>query len=169
MFEVTTGMHVGTHLDAPLHMIPGGRSLPEIPPEKFFGRGVLIDAREKSQITVDLLTGTELQPGDAVLLHTGFSRHFREARYYQDFPTIAEDFAAALVAARIHLLGLDTPSPDRAPYPIHRQLLSAEIVIAENLTRLDRLLGIANFEVIALPVKFKAEAAPARVVARVKD
>jgi len=70
---------------------------------------------------------------------------------------------------RIHLLGLDTPSPDRAPYPIHRQLLGAEIVIVENLTHLDRLLGIANFEVIALPVKFQAEAAPARVVARVKD
>ena len=47
-WQVTTGMHVGTHIDAPLHMIPGGKRLSEMPIETFFGRGCLIDARPKN-------------------------------------------------------------------------------------------------------------------------
>ena len=46
-FQVKTGMHVGTHIDAPLHMINEGVRIPELPLEKFFGRGRLIDAKEK--------------------------------------------------------------------------------------------------------------------------
>ncbi|MEK7557141.1 MAG: cyclase family protein, partial [Patescibacteria group bacterium] len=41
--RITTGMHVGTHMDAPMHMIEGGKALSDMPVENFFGRGYLID------------------------------------------------------------------------------------------------------------------------------
>ncbi len=169
MFEVTTGMHVGTHLDAPLHMIPNGDALADLAPHRFFGRGVLIDARGRQEIDVDLIDNIELQPGDIVLVCTGFSKRFREPEYYEEYPVVTEAFANALVTARVNLLGLDTPGPDHSPYLIHRILLSAGVLIAENLTHLDLLIGVHDFEVIALPIKFQAEAAPARIVARIND
>lgn len=53
-FNIETGMHVGTHMDAPLHMIPGGRKLSEIDPERFIANGHLIDARGKTEIGIEL-------------------------------------------------------------------------------------------------------------------
>jgi kynurenine formamidase len=70
------------------------------------------------------------------------------------------------VKASVSAVGLDTPSPDREPFSIHRQLLGSGVLIIENLTKLEGLVGATPYEVIALPIKFQAEAAPARVIAR---
>ena len=51
---VRGGLHVGTHMDAPLHMIEGGAPLSDIPLRQFFGRGRLIDARGYKAVTADL-------------------------------------------------------------------------------------------------------------------
>lgn len=63
---------------------------------------------------------------------------------------------------------MDTPSPDRVPYAVHRLLLASNILIMENLAHLDQLLGVAQFEVFALPLKLHADAAPVRVVAKMR-
>ena len=66
------------------------------------------------------------------------------------------------------MVGMDTPSPDHAPYKVHKILLGNEILILENLTNLEQLLN-KNFEVIALTPKLEADAAPARVVAKIYE
>jgi kynurenine formamidase len=163
---LTTGLHAGTHLDAPLHMIRGGAGISELPLAGFFGRGVLVDARGLASIDSRTLAGIPLAPGDMVLIWTGFSDRYRTPDYYRDYPEIAADFASRLVEAKVRLLGLDTPSPDRAPYPIHHRLLGHGILLAENLTNLASLADCPAFEIIALPMNLAAEAAPARVLAR---
>lgn len=45
--QLSTVMHVGTHMDAPLHMIEGGKYMDEFPPEKFVGPGVLVNVYKK--------------------------------------------------------------------------------------------------------------------------
>jgi kynurenine formamidase len=50
---------------------------------------------------------------------------------------------------------------------VHKILLGANILIVENLTNLQALLAVSEFEVIALPPKFEADAGPVRAVARV--
>jgi kynurenine formamidase len=166
---VRTGMHTGTHMDSPLHMIENGKSLSEIPVEKFIGRGVLIDARGKEKIDDSLLSGVQLQQNDIVLVLTGFSGKYRETAYYRDYPDMTESFAGALVNAGVSIVGLDSAGPDRAPFIIHRKLLLGDVLIIENLTNLERLLGIRAFEICALPAKFKTEAAPVRVIALVRE
>lgn len=166
MFELCTGMHVGTHIDAPLHLFPTAAPIAEIAVEHFIGPGILIDARGRSIIDASLLDEIELRPGAIVVVCTGFSAHFRDPSYYRDYPELAEDFAAALANANVCMLALDTPSPDRAPYALHKVLLGAGILIAENLTNVEALVGAGEFELIALPLKLQAEAAPARIVAR---
>lgn len=166
-FNLTTGMHVGTHLDAPMHMISGGKLISDYPPEKFFGRGVVIDARGKSSADENLLAGADIRPGDMVLVCFGWGGKFRDADYYSNHPVLAENFAKKLVDLKVFLVGTDTPSPDRAPYKVHKILLPRDILILENLLNLEQLIGQANFEVIALPAKFQTEAAPCRVIARI--
>ena len=166
-YRMTTGMHVGTHIDGPFHMVPGGKKLADFPLEKFFGRGILIDARGKKSLDEELLATARIRQGDIVLFHTGLDRRFREPDYFETFPEVSEKLAERLAALGVKMIGLDTPSPDRSPYPVHKILLHEEILIIENLTGLEALLGLKSFEVIALPSKFEADSAPARVVARI--
>jgi len=166
-YYLESGMHVGTHIDGPLHFVPGGKKLSEIEVSKFVARGNLIDARGKSEIDVDLLEGRNIKAGDCVLVHTDFDKKFGESSYYEDYPVLTEAFAQKLVELKINFIGLDTPSPDKAPYTIHPILLKEEILIIENMKGLDQLLGVDEFEVVALPGKFDAEAGLARVIARI--
>src|SRR3954468_20580827 len=76
MFELTTGMHVGTHIDAPLHVFPEGASIAEIPAERLMGPGVLIDARGVERIGAALLEGVELRASAVVVVWTGFGARF---------------------------------------------------------------------------------------------
>lgn len=162
-----TAMHVGTHIDAPLHMLANGKKISEFPLEKFFGRGVVVDVRGKTEIGPETFANKPLQQRDFVLFFTGFSKNYGDAEYYEKFPEITTAAANALVAAGASVIGMDTPSPDRPPFATHKILLDKEVLIIENLTNLDQLIGIENFEVIALPARLEAEAAPVRVVAKI--
>ena len=164
--QIVTGMHVGTHMDAPLHMIAGGKQISDYPAEKFFGRGVLIDARGQELADVNLLAGIDIQPGDIVLVMFGWGGKFREPDYYQKYPEITEQFAAQLADLKVSIVGIDTPSPDRLPYKVHKILLGQDILIIENLVNLENLAS-KKFELVALPVKFDTEASFCRVVARI--
>jgi kynurenine formamidase len=167
-YKITTGMHVGTHMDAPLHMLEGGKKLSEIEPQQFIGRGILIDAREKNAIDDSLLATLSKGQADIVLVMTGFYKKFRSPEYYTSHPEITESFAQKIISLGIKMVGIDTPSPDRPPFKVHKLLLGNDILIVENLTNLEQLLGVPSFEVLALPAKFDAEAAPVRVLTRVE-
>ncbi|MBN2753098.1 MAG: cyclase family protein, partial [Rhodospirillaceae bacterium] len=143
----------------------GGACVSDIPVSQFFGRGHLIDARGHDRITGDLLNGVPLEDGDIVLVLTGRYKLFREPDYYRTFPEVDSTFADRLVEAKVAILGLDTPSPDTDPFPVHHALLSQNILLVENLNNLEALLGISAFHVTAIPAKLRCDGAPVRVVA----
>lgn len=164
--ELKTAMHVGTHMDAPLHMIEGGKYLSQIPIEKFFGTGHLIDARGKKEVGDELLERESIGKSDIVLVMTGWYKKFGEEDYYQSYPELTESFAQELVKSGVSIVGMDTPSPDRPPFAVHKILLGNGILIIENLTNLETLLNVPHFDVIALPAKFHTDAGPVRVIAK---
>lgn len=166
-YQIRTSMHIGTHMDAPFHMIDGGKRISEIELERFIGRGCLIDARDAKIIDASFLIKSLVQKGDVVLVMTGFSKKYRESEYYEQYPEIGEDFARKAIELGIKLVGIDTPSPDRTPFQVHKLLLGKEILIIENLTNLEELFDVKDFEVFALPVKLHTEAALVRVIAKV--
>ena len=159
------GFHVGTHMDAPLHMIADGSRISDIPADRFFGRGRLVDARGADEVTPKFLDGLDIRPGDMIVVLTGWYKMFREKAYYGAFPSISSEFADCLVERQVSVLALDTPSPDRPPFPVHKILLGNGVLIIENLTNVEALLNLKNFEVVALPAKYKWEAASVRVIA----
>lgn len=166
MYTVTTGMHVGTHMDAPLHMIKNGKKISDYSVDTFIAHGCLIDARGASTITADFLKDSSPISGDILLIMTGFSEKSHLPEYFEQYPEIDKDFAKMAVEIGVRMVGMDTPSPDRPPFTVHKLLLEKGILIIENLTNLASLIGIKDFEVIALPAKFHTEAAPVRVIAR---
>lgn len=162
--ELKTGLHVGTHVDAPLHMIVDGKKITDYPSKHWFGRGVVVDAREKKKIDVSLFP-TDPRPEDILLITTGWDSRYRTPTYFENYPVVTADFAQTAIDHHIRMIGIDGPSPDMTPYPIHKLLLGHDILIIENLTNLVSLLPYRTCNISALPINIDADAAPARVVA----
>jgi arylformamidase len=162
---VTLGTHVGTHIDAPLHMLEGGKTLDQFPISRFVGPGRYVDARKG--FSIQTLQEAGIKAGDIVLFHTGMSDHFHDPIYYDEYPAMSDEIAQYLVTAKVRMVGLDTGSADnRDGFPIHKTLLGGGVLIIENLTYLAPLRG-HDFTVYALPIKFELDAAPARVIAEI--
>ncbi len=168
-FKIETGMHAGTHIDAPRHMTEKGCYISEINVNFFSGNGYLIDARNHNPFPPQLIDFKIIQPGDIVLVFTGFGSKFHQLNYFEEYPEFSQEFARLLVEANIAMVGMDTPSPDRYPYMIHKLFFSENILIIENLTNLDKLLAVEKFKVHAFPLKLNSDASPARVIAEVQQ
>lgn len=168
--QINTVMHVGTHMDAPLHMIKNGKSVDEIAAAKLIGPGVLIDARNVEKVDTSLLKQSKIPKGSIVLVYTGFGGKYRTKKYYKNYPYVTADFAKKMIEQKVKIVGMDMLGPDLdAPWTAHKILLGHEVLILENLVNLDQLQNAGKFQVIALPAKLKADAAPARVIAIIQD
>ncbi|HMS50059.1 MAG TPA: cyclase family protein [Candidatus Saccharibacteria bacterium] len=157
--------HLGTHIDAPDHMLKKGRLLSDYPIDRFVCEATCIDARGQAVLTADLLNGIDVQPNDAVLFYTARGDDYTQQSYATDYPAIDLNLAKLLVEKGVKLVGVDMISFDHEePYPIHKALLDNDILLIENLVNLKTVVG-KRFRLYALPVKLELHAAPARVVA----
>ncbi len=101
------------------------------------------------------------------MLNTGWHHRWGSADYFTAHPVITGEAAQFLVDCGVMLVGVDTPSVDRAPYPAHLVLLGNDVLIVENLTNLDAIDG-DDFEFIALPLAVVGrDGSPVRAAARV--
>lgn len=164
-FRLTTGMHVGTHMDAPAHMAEGGKLIADFPAERFITKAHIVDARGLKTIPRRLLIGLETKPNEAVLVCTGWDGHFGSNNYFENYPVFERGFIEDCIASGISFIGMDTPSPDYAPYELHKLMFAKDMLIIENLTNVNSLLSLETCQVAALPIKLTADSAPCRVVA----
>lgn len=165
--RLSLGSHVGTHIDAEGHMIPGGRMLDSYPLDRFRGRGVILDVRDGA---VPDLPGADIDGDCIVLLRTGLSDSQHEPDYYSRVPNLPMSLVDELITRGVKMVGIDAGSIDGAPFAIHKALLSNGVLIAENLVGLSTLAPRADsenveFTVWALPLNLETEASPARVIA----
>jgi kynurenine formamidase len=165
-FRIETSMHVGTHMDGPMHLTGSDKYLSEIELSKFMGQAAVIDVRGESLIRWKDAYAEKIKGKKIVLICTGFDKFFNSPEYFTGHPVVGMDFASAMKDMKIEMLGMDIPSPDKAPFEIHKSLLSDNILIIENLDNLEILLDKKEIEIIALPMKIKADSACARVIAR---
>jgi kynurenine formamidase len=165
-FRLSVNMHTGTHIDGPMHVTQSKRFLNELPLEQCIGIGCILNATGKNNIPLTTEYELLVQPQSIVLLYTGMSRLFGRKKYFHDYPIISKELAQLFVKRRVKMVCLDSPSPDRHQFEIHKLLLGNNVLIAENLTNLDKLLSINKFEIIALPLKIRTDSSPARIIAR---
>lgn len=164
---LTSGMHVGTHIDGPGHLTDSSLCMATMPIEHFIGEGLLVDARGR-EIDVALFEHVHIdREGLIVLILTGRDTLWGTPEYFTEHPVLSPDVARFLIMHRVKMIGIDFFSPDTYPFEIHKMLFDHQILIAENLTNLDKLMGIDRFMVAALPLKLETDSALARVVALV--
>ena len=92
-----------------------------------------------------------------MLVHTGWSVHWRTDQYFEGHPFLTRDAAAYLVDAGAALVGIDSLNIDDTgdgTRPVHSLVLAAEVPIVEHLRGLDQLPG-AGFRFFAVPVKVR--------------
>jgi kynurenine formamidase len=159
------GMHAGTHLDLPAHMIKSDYYVSEVKLDSLCGKAKLIYAAGEELIRYKKEYDSLIEKDDRVLIYTGFAEKYGSRDYYKEHPMIGQELAHFLIDRKIKMLGFDMPSPDSFPYQIHKLLFENDIFILENLTNLDKLLGYKSFELLVFPLKIRAEAAPVRAAA----
>lgn len=163
--RLETGMHVGTHIDAPMHMTAHNTCVSDIKLDYLIGKGCVIRVEPAEVIDYRREYEDKIAENSIVLVHTGFCRLFGTERYFTKHPVLSLEFGKMLIRKNVKALGLDTPSPDKYPFKLHQLLLSHGILIVENLTNLDELPA-DRFEVFVIPPKIRADGSMARVFAR---
>jgi len=166
-FRLEIGMHSGTHIDTPLHITDGKAYIDEITLDTFIGKGCLLDVRNENVITYKKEYSDMVSENDIVLIYTNHSDKYGREEYFTNHPIIDEELADFFINKKIKILGMDLPSPDKYPFKIHKKLFNHNILIIENMTNLSALLTEKNFEIIALPLKIRADASIVRVVAKI--
>jgi kynurenine formamidase len=146
--------NTGTYLDTPFHRFPDGHDLSGLDPARVADvPGVLVDGTGDQVVGAAALAGLDLA-GRAVLVHTGWDRHWGTGRYGDEsHPYLGVDAAEALVAAGAAVVGIDSVNIDgtrTGERPIHTALLGAGIPVVEHLRGLDALTGQA-FRFFAVP------------------
>lgn len=166
--------NTGTYIDCPFHRFEGGKDLSEIGLEAFVDlEGVVVRApfSETLAITEDHFKGLEIK-GRAVLVHTGWDRHWNTEQYYEDHPYLTEGAAAYLRDREAKLVGIDSHNIDDTSgggRPVHTILLGSEILIVEHLCNLQSLPE-KGFTFSAIPPKLKGVGTfPVRAMAKLKE
>jgi kynurenine formamidase len=167
-YEYHTGLHAGTHVDGVLHMISDGDKISCIPIHQLVGQGVLLNMNTTIKQQLEDIDDMPLV-GKIVLLHYGHDKYWGQTSYFSDYPELDPELAHLLVKKQVKMIGMDTPSPDRSPYLLHRLFLENGILLIENLTGLSQLINAKKFDVLAFPLKMDADSSPARVVARLMN
>jgi kynurenine formamidase len=140
---ITMVSNTGTYLDTPFHRYPDGADLASFPLESTAALDGLV---VRLPPAVRAITRTLLAPydvrGRAVLLQTGWDRHWRTEAYGRDHPHLTEDAAQRLAELGAALVGIDSVNIDDTAdgrRPVHSALLAAGIPVVEHLRGLDRL------------------------------
>ncbi|MCC3143981.1 cyclase family protein [Halanaerobium sp. Z-7514] len=165
--NLSMGMHVGTHIDLPMHMINSNYAVSDLSLNKLSGPAKLIYAKGERVIEYKSIYEELIKKDDIVIFYTGFAEKFNSEEYYHDHPLISRGLAEFLAEKEINILAFDMPSPDKSPYEIHKILFEKDILILENLCNLDKLLGFKEFKLLIFPLKVKTSGAPVRVAAEI--
>lgn len=180
--QLSLGDHCGTHVDAPVHFIEGGKTIEQIDVRQLTGRGRCLDMSclaANSDVTLRMIEGWEaehgaIEAGDIVIFRTGYDEKWRcrphQAAFLADWPGLSGEGANYLISKGVKVFGTDAMSLDRysnEAHPAHLAVLGAECLILENLANLKALP--TEFTFIALPLRIKgASASPIRAIALVK-
>jgi kynurenine formamidase len=185
---LTVSCHAYTHVDAPVHFLPGARDIASMPVDQWMGEAAVVDLThlgESAEVTaadLDRRAG-HVRAGDIALLRTDWPVRcpVESERFWKDAPYTGRGACDWLVARGVKAVGYDYP-PDycirtsifspgtpiaREECTTHHVFFPRGITVVEYLTNLDRI-GVPRCRFIALPLRVTgADGSPVRAVALV--
>ncbi|WON92492.1 cyclase family protein [Sphingobacterium sp. UGAL515B_05] len=151
--------NTGTYIDCPFHRFADGKDTAQTVLKDFAQLDAVmihIPFTETLKITEAHLKNREIR-NKAVLIQTGWDKHWNTELYYQNHPFLTEQAAMYLRDCKVKLVGIDSHNiddTDGRTRPVHTVLLGAGILIVEHLCNLNKLPA-ENFTFTAAPPKFK--------------
>jgi len=150
--------NTGTYLDSPFHRYADGKDLSQLELQKLANLSAIkIPGQHKHAIDVSCFPRGEDLAGKAVLVETGWSRHWNTAQYFEGHPFLTENAARFLADSGAALVGIDSHNIDDVQdlrRPVHSILLRNEIPIVEHMTNL-AAVPLLDFRFFAVPAKVK--------------
>jgi arylformamidase len=165
--RLVLGTHTGTHLDAPRHFIPGGRTVDQLDLGALVGLCRVVEIMSVAgHISRVDLQRVELHPGDRLLLKTRNSQQPAKPTFSPDFVALDRSGADYVCEQGVRVVGIDGPSIDAweaSDFPSHKRLLGADILIVENLVLRHVVPGL--YGLIAVPLNITgADGCPIRAL-----
>jgi kynurenine formamidase len=166
-------------MDAPSHIIEGGRTIDLLTMDELVVDCVVVDVSDRADESFMVMPSVieefekahgEIPKSSLIIFYTGWSKFWNEpAKYHNEhkFPSVHPDTAEILVKRGVVGVGIDTLSCDTGAdgFPVHRIILGADKYLVENVTNADKL-PLTGAKVFVMPTKIKgATEAPIRLVA----
>jgi len=169
--QIILGTHTGTHIDVPVHKIKGGRTVDEVPVERFAQKAYVMDLtflKPLEEIKRGHLEkhAEKIRGVNAVIIKTGWGSHFGKEDFFTSFPGISEEAVGWFKEHGINLIGLESPSVNAAEHAkIHTLLLQNDIYVVESLADVEKIAA-EYVEFYAVPLKLKGlDGSPVRAFA----
>jgi arylformamidase len=166
---LSMGAHTGTHVDAPVHFLPGAKGVDAIDFSALIGRARVLEISSLESITVQDLKSHRIRQGERILFKTTNSANlWHERPFMEDFVYLSDEAADYLLAQGAKLVGADYLSIGSYRHGggvVHRRLLQGGVWIVEGLN----LHGVApgTYDMVCLPLRVvDGDGAPARCVLR---
>jgi arylformamidase len=166
--RIEMSVHTGTHVDAPYHFIPEGKSVDRMSLRTLTGRAYVLDLPEVDRITAQDIERSDLPPRTRRLLFKTRNSNYwarQDNEFQEDFVGICEDAAEYLVKRGVKLVGVDylSVAPFRHSRPTHEVFLKAGVVVVEGLNLSEVSQG--RYTLYCLPLKLDgSDGAPARAI-----
>ncbi len=167
--------HIGTHIEAPYHLLKNGEDLSQIPLNKLYGEAVILDLKnfpsktaiKQSQIKKAVENADGIHRGDIVLCNLGYAKYYGKPEYKNN-PYFSTDAIKWLVESGIKLMGVDASGieiPGNEDHINHYTLFKNNIPLIENLNNLDSV-DKKRVQLYAFPLSVTGlDSFPLRVVA----
>lgn len=160
--------HLGTHLDAPSHLLANGKTLADFPLTYFTGRAYVAPFPTTTVAEWKRAHAEAIQAADILLIHSGWSSQYGQDDYYQAFPVLPLELTAWLATQHLQIIGIDAPSFDAFSadrFINHELLLGADTLLLENVCHLEDLPPWCECD--AFPFPFASDGSPVRAVAKI--
>src|SRR5262245_16007474 len=151
--------NTGTYVDSPFHRYGDGADLADLPLSSLANLECLVASCSPDQPrAIERLPFSAADVrGRAVLIHTGWDRHWRTDRYFEGHPHLTGELAEWLVQSQAALVGIDSfniDSTDTGERPVHSALLRHGIPIVEHLCGMEAVPKQGG-RFFAVPVKVR--------------
>lgn len=173
---------IGTHIDAPAHCVPGGRTVDQITLSELITSCVVIDV--SSDLRPDFILNPQhidlfeeqhgtIEQDAFVVVYTGWSQRWPDAVRYRNsyqFPSLSPEASQVLVERGVCGVGIDTLSVDvpSRGFLSHGIILGADKYIVENIPHTVTHLPPVGSRIIIAPLKIEGGTeAPVRLIAEV--
>jgi arylformamidase len=172
MSTITLHDHVGPHVDAPIHMIEGGKTIEDMPLDRLVGPVHVLDFRSKTNdeplLPADF-EGKGIKPGEIVIAVVGYLPP-SSPEEVPSYPYLSGEAAEYLASIPVRAFASDMPSTGsmqrygvlmgedpRTEYvfPEHIAFLKREIPLIEGLVNVEKLIGIDSVVFVGFPLKLE--------------